>query len=336
MGDSEHHRALDRRRRLRKPRQDQERRERPPAFQFYVKSWMSSTKTLPHEYKGVYVDLLAWSWDNGPLPLDDRMRALAAGADYRRFVKVLWPMLAGRWERIETGYVNLRLEQQRADLEAFIEEQSNRGKAGAAKRWQVAKDSGGNAVAMPELVPEAVTQAPPENSSPVSDLQSSTPLRKERSEGRDAPAVVDGIAFRRRGDPGSALTGGSPFAVGGLHRMHAWCCDRGLCVPLGMHAEFCGRLGTQDADARLRAWYPTVVARYAGMEIGDNLFQFWRNEFAAWVGTVTSQPSSAPLTRGAKNSQAWDEVADALEAKREERHSATERRPQVALHRPAR
>jgi hypothetical protein len=75
--------------------------------------------------------------------------------------------------------------------------------------------------------------------------------------------------------------------------MHGWCCDRGLCVPLGMHAEFCGRLGTADADARLRAWYASVVARYEGRPIGDGLFDFWRNEFAAWVGTVTSRPLAA-------------------------------------------
>lgn len=300
---------------------------------------MSSTKTLPHEIKGAYIDLMAWSWDNGPLPFDDRERALAAGAEYRRFVKVIWPVLAGRWERIDTGYVNLRLEQQRADLKAFSQEQSERGKAGAAKRWGYERhdEPPVQPMAPPvaEAMPPPLAQAEPENSSPVSSLQSTTPLRKERSEGGRVRPPEGEIAWRRPGDPDSAFSV-SPFAVGNLHRMHAWCCDRGLCVPLGMHAEFCGRLGTPDADARMRAWYPTVVAAYEGREVGDGLFDFWRNEFAGWVGTVTSRPSSAPPSRGARNSQAWDEVADALEAKRENRHSATERRPQVALNRPAR
>ena len=77
-----------------------------------------------------------------------------------------------------------------------------------------------------------------------------------------------------------------------IHGLHAWCdLDRGMCVPVGIHSEFKARLGASDADARLMAWYPTVVLKYAGQPIGDSVFEFWRNELAAWQGSVTSRPA---------------------------------------------
>lgn len=78
------------------------------------------------------------------------------------------------------------------------------------------------------------------------------------------------------------------------HGEHAWCdFERRLCVTRRLHADFLSRLGMADADARLRAWYPTVITRYAGQPIGDDVFAFWRNAFAAWVGTVTQKPQEA-------------------------------------------
>ena len=41
---------------------------KPPAFPFYVKDWLAGTRRLTFTQKGAYIDLLAWSWDNGPLP----------------------------------------------------------------------------------------------------------------------------------------------------------------------------------------------------------------------------------------------------------------------------
>lgn len=95
------------------------------------------------------------------------------------------------------------------------------------------------------------------------------------------------------------------------HGSHAWCdWERGLCVQPGQHAEFIRRLGGEDADARLRAWYPTVIAKYAGRPIGDDVFAFWNHEFAAWVGTVTTKPATVSATpdRAAKTLTAAEKV----------------------------
>lgn len=80
-----------------------------------------------------------------------------------------------------------------------------------------------------------------------------------------------------------------------IHGCHAFCGR--LCVSLGLDADFQQRLGTADARARLHAWYPSVLARYDGLELGDDMFVFWRNEFAAWVGTVTTKPTETRESR---------------------------------------
>ena len=91
---------------------------------------------------------------------------------------------------------------------------------------------------------------------------------------------------------------------------HAWCdWKRKMCVPYGLHDELVGRLSRPDADEKLRAWYPTVIDRYGDQPIGDSVFEFWRNEFAAKVGTVTKKPASA----SGKGNQSMDAMQRAIE-----------------------
>jgi hypothetical protein len=74
------------------------------------------------------------------------------------------------------------------------------------------------------------------------------------------------------------------------HAQHEWCdLERGLCVWPNLHREFMAR--GLKSDEELRAWYPAVVRRMAGQPLGDDLFDFWRNQFALWVGVVTTKPS---------------------------------------------
>jgi hypothetical protein len=117
--------------------------------------------------------------------------------------------------------------------------------------------------------------------------------REGKGSGRDARASL-ASPFVSSVNPHSKPTNLVNGAEQRRHGLHAWCnYDRGLCVVYGQHAEFKGRLGTPDAEARLMAWYPTVVERYDGQPVGDRLFEFWANEFAAWVGTVTAKPAPA-------------------------------------------
>lgn len=139
---------------------------RPPAFQFYVKAWLSSTRGMPLDAKGAYVDLLAWSWDNpGPIPDDAGWRRQFFGVSASAAARV-WRVLGPKFARVRGGLINERLEAQRRELAVFVE----RAKKGASARWQ----------ATPEHVP-STTQASPEHApsmaqaSPQAMLNGCTP-----------------------------------------------------------------------------------------------------------------------------------------------------------------
>lgn len=261
---------------------------------------------------GAYAKLLAWSWDNGPVPAEDRRRAAILGVS-ERSLRSIWAGISDKWAETAGGYVNERLERQRTLLEQFKERQSERGRAGADGRWRK------HGASIPEASRPPVTQAPPDDGSPISDLRSANPLRQDRSEGHGV--------LNAKHPRDSGLINGSDQR---RHGMHAWCdYQRGLCVPWGLHAEFKARLGVPDAEARLTAWYPTVVARYAGRPIGDDLFAFWRNELASWVGTVTAKPIEARETKGATAVDAFDRADRALEDAHARRTETAPRRPEV-------
>ena len=106
---------------------------KPPAFQFYVKDWLTGTTRLSLAAKGAYIDLLAWSWDNGPLPLKVREIAKVIGAVWREFARV-WKEVARHWTRTAVGFINPRLETERRKQRAFRRLQAQKGRASAAQR----------------------------------------------------------------------------------------------------------------------------------------------------------------------------------------------------------
>lgn len=69
-----------------------------------------------------------------------------------------------------------------------------------------------------------------------------------------------------------------------------------------MHQEFIGK--SQKPDSDVKAWYAATMAKFKGVPIGEDSFQFWRNEFASWIGIATSKPTikarSVGLEPGAK------------------------------------
>jgi hypothetical protein len=127
---------------------------------------------------------------------------------------------------------------------------------------------------------------------------------------RDIPATpVTPPRVSPHSRPGNLING----AEMRRHGTHAWCSwpDRdGLCVPAFLHAEFIGKLARPDADLHLRAWYPTVVASYAGIAVGDDAIRFWRHAFAAWVGSVTTAvtPATAAVPDAARTAAYLDEL----------------------------
>jgi hypothetical protein len=72
-------------------------------------------------------------------------------------------------------------------------------------------------------------------------------------------------------------------------------------VPGMLHAEFRQKLGGEpdEAEAKLRAWYPTVAAVWADRAIGDTDWNFWRARFREWVGTTVTTGPDKPAQRKA-------------------------------------
>lgn len=117
----------------------------------------------------------------------------------------------------------------------------------------------------------------------------------ERVRDDDWRVLTDGGAWNPKGGLGIQRSGLYDGIDARTHRnLHAWCGR--VCVPRGLHLEFVKRLAGEDREDRVRAWYPTVFAKYEGREIGDTLWTFWQNEFASWVGTVTSKPATGSRT----------------------------------------
>lgn len=105
-----------------------------PAFQFYVRDWLISTRMLSAEARGVYIDLLAFSWDNDGIPSDPKALARLVMVTPQRFTRI-WDELADKWVEAEEGQLrNPRQERQRQALIALREKRAAAGRASAEAR----------------------------------------------------------------------------------------------------------------------------------------------------------------------------------------------------------
>jgi uncharacterized protein YdaU (DUF1376 family) len=96
-------------------------------LRFETKSWTSATQTMTGWECGAYINLLSWSWDNGPV-LDDRKTMIMAS---RCPLAVTQKVLQLKWRLTENGWTNDRLEIERARCL----QRSEKAHASAAKRW---------------------------------------------------------------------------------------------------------------------------------------------------------------------------------------------------------
>jgi hypothetical protein len=113
--------------------------KKPPAFQFYPKDWRTSPTVLRMSAKdrGVYIDLLAASWDSeepGTLPLPVEIAARCAGLDVRLVTNFL--------HKFETCFlqlngklVNEKLHNQWLNLQERQRVLSDAAKQTNEKRW---------------------------------------------------------------------------------------------------------------------------------------------------------------------------------------------------------
>lgn len=152
--------------------------KRSPAFQFYPKEFLSSSKVMAMSMteRGIYITLLATQWLDGHLPADHAALARLVGVPLRQFER-MWPhnldrCFVAKGDRL----VNVRLEQERTKQALFRRRQSD----AAASRW----DKSGDATASERHSRKDALHTA------ISDLQS--PNKKEEEVDRTPVAMTFG------------------------------------------------------------------------------------------------------------------------------------------------
>ena len=124
------------------PKKKKQPKNKPPAFQFYVKDWTASPtrQMMSLAGQGAYINLLAVAWDSDPIATipnqPDKLWKLA-GAMPEEWTVIKDEVLESfePFDEDSTRLVNKRLRRQWLELKEFSEMASDRGKKGAAGRW---------------------------------------------------------------------------------------------------------------------------------------------------------------------------------------------------------
>lgn len=113
--------------------------KKPPAFQFYVNDWLSSSSVamMTPEQRGCYIQLLARAWPDG-IPYDahasSMLWALASMPSADAWDKIKGPVLAQFVER-DGRLINLKLEEQFKSMASYHTMAEARAKKAAEARW---------------------------------------------------------------------------------------------------------------------------------------------------------------------------------------------------------
>ena len=112
--------------------------QKSPAFPFYAKDWLADDKRteMNAAQRGIYVDLLAYQWNNGSVPAEPADMARITGETAATMRKLFAGPLAKAFPANGDGRRrNPKLEEWRADQESYRARRSQAGKAGARSRW---------------------------------------------------------------------------------------------------------------------------------------------------------------------------------------------------------
>jgi len=168
----------------------------PPAFQLYAADLLTATQEWTDEEFGIYVRLFVNSWITNDIPEDiNRMSGLVfAGPDR---LAELWPLIGQKFTKApgKPGrLVNPRLEEVRKEQQEYRKKQSEKGKAGAAARWQNhnQEDSTGNVTGNAPAIDTGNDQGNGRDHGQKIALQSSSspsslPTEKEKTTGEKPP-----------------------------------------------------------------------------------------------------------------------------------------------------
>lgn len=249
-----------------------------PAFQFYPKDFLSSSKVMRMSLteRGAYITLLSHCWLDGSLPANVAELARLLGVREPQFARMWKGPLCECFIEKDGRLTNPRLDDERRKQLDYRRRQSDRGKQGGRPR-KATESQSDKAPAFSGF------QAAKPDESFSSPSSSSFPSPKEHTE---------------RGARGFA-------PLHQTHKTHA-ACGR-VCVPADLHERFVRALNRDDADAVLRTWYTAVddewsVGAKKDANPGGNDYQFWRDRFSEkWPPAARPVAVAPSMTKA----QAW-------------------------------
>lgn len=100
-----------------------------------MSDWLTDTRDLTHEQRGVHADLLCLAWKMDGLPVEPEAIRRLAQCSPKAWAKV-WPGLAEKWTERDGRLVNVRQEAERGVAGDISQKRSAAGKKGAMAKWQ--------------------------------------------------------------------------------------------------------------------------------------------------------------------------------------------------------
>jgi uncharacterized protein YdaU (DUF1376 family) len=256
-----------------------------PAFQFYPKDFISSSKVqrMTLTEIGVYALLLSHCWLDNGLPTSVEKIARLVKIPPPRFRKMWEGPLSECFTERAGRLHNPRLDEERRKQADYRRRQTDNGKLGGRPKKE------------PTDKPDETQNNPLVTSGfpktePTERFPSSSSSSKERTDtqGRGAP-------------------------IHQSHIKHA-ACGR-VCVPADLHSKFTRALNRDDADKVLRDWYTVVdhdwsVGSRKADNVGGDDYQFWRARFdEKWPAADVAKKSVAD-----SRLPAWAQEAQARKA----------------------
>lgn len=244
-----------------------------PAFQFYPSDWVMGTLTFSVAEDGAYLRCILHQWNTGAVPGDD----LAALARVMRVTQAearkLWAVVREKFHRGDDGlWRNSRLEAERQKQADYRQAKIDAGRRGGLAKG---KQTPSTATVLLEANGVANGVAKPSSSSSSSSSSSKPPSTKN----------VEGTHTRL-----APIRHPSPLAWDRQHGRHVVGFCSWVCLPQAIFDEFVNRVvgaGASEPDAvqQVREWAEGVKAAWVGRIPGDDIFAFWRNEWATTHGS---------------------------------------------------
>lgn len=265
-------------------------RESSPAFRFYVKEWRSSRPVMRMSFaeRGMYLEMLLEQWENLSLPDDPTAVAEIIGGKPSWWKKA-WPTLRKNFVFADDGrIVNARLETERRKQREWKDQQSDKGRIGAAARWQ--KDQGNQEKAMAQASP-GIAQPMPKQCVGIPQALPDACVGIPQAMPKNASSSPFAIASSFAEEIAPA-----PEIRDGTHLKHFQCGPRGThCIHKSQHKEFVDLLtprhgSAEKAGRHLRTWYAAIWSSLKPEEAHRDIFAFWRERFDEKQGTKRKGP----------------------------------------------